>query len=144
MELRPSCVPNPCHPGVECVETPEGVQCGPCPEGTQGNGSHCTDVDEVNKDPVLTTGKEEESLCMQITTDCLLCAQCSVKPCHMGVRCINTSPGFRCGSCPAGFSGPQVQGIGIAYAVANKQVRPRTHTLADSSAVLSVFPLLAR
>lgn len=43
-------------------------------------------------------------------------------PCHMGVRCINTSPGFRCGSCPAGYTGPQVQGVGIAYATANKQV----------------------
>lgn len=48
IDVRPSCVPNPCHPGVECVETPQGVQCGPCPEGMQGNGSHCTDVDEVN------------------------------------------------------------------------------------------------
>lgn len=55
IELRPSCVPNPCHPGVECVETPQGVQCGPCPEGMQGNGSHCTDVDEVTKDRVLPT-----------------------------------------------------------------------------------------
>lgn len=48
--------------------------------------------------------------------------QCTVKPCHMGVRCINTSPGFRCGSCPAGYTGPQVQGVGLAYATANKQV----------------------
>lgn len=92
--LQPQpCVPNPCHPGVECRVTPEGVQCGSCPDGMEGNGTHCTDVDE-----------------------------CSVKPCHMGVRCINTSPGFRCGSCPAGYRGSQVQGVGLAYAVANKQV----------------------
>lgn len=89
----PSCVPNPCHPGVECTATPEGVECGSCPDGTEGNGTDCTDVDE-----------------------------CTVKPCHMGVRCVNTSPGFRCGSCPAGYSGPQVQGVGLAYAAANKQV----------------------
>ncbi|XP_035503425.2 cartilage oligomeric matrix protein [Scophthalmus maximus] len=93
MQPRPSCVPNPCHPGVACMETPQGVKCGPCPEGMDGNGTHCTDVDE-----------------------------CSVMPCHMGVRCINTSPGFRCGSCPAGYTGPQVQGVGLAYATANKQV----------------------
>lgn len=54
-----------------------------------------------------------------------LCGQCTVKPCHMGVRCINTSPGFRCGSCPAGYTGPQIQGVGIAYAIANKQVSVR-------------------
>ncbi|XP_038150976.1 cartilage oligomeric matrix protein isoform X1 [Cyprinodon tularosa] len=88
-----SCDPNPCHPGVKCIESAEGPQCGPCPDGMQGNGTHCMDVDE-----------------------------CTVKPCHMGVRCINTSPGFRCGSCPAGFTGPQVQGVGLAYATANKQV----------------------
>uniref|UniRef100_A0A673BH08 Cartilage oligomeric matrix protein n=1 Tax=Sphaeramia orbicularis TaxID=375764 RepID=A0A673BH08_9TELE len=93
LQPRPSCVPNPCHPGVQCMETPEGVKCGPCPDGMEGNGTHCTDVDE-----------------------------CTVMPCHMGVRCINTSPGFRCGSCPAGYTGPQVQGVGLAYARANKQV----------------------
>uniref|UniRef100_A0AAX7SF92 Cartilage oligomeric matrix protein n=1 Tax=Astatotilapia calliptera TaxID=8154 RepID=A0AAX7SF92_ASTCA len=93
MQPQPTCVPNSCHPGVSFVETPEGVKCGPCPHGMEGNGTHCTDVDE-----------------------------CTVKPCHMGVRCINTSPGFRCGSCPAGYTGPQVQGVGLAYATANKQV----------------------
>ncbi|CAM9296544.1 unnamed protein product, partial [Lampetra planeri] len=93
LQPRPSCVPNPCHPGVECMETPGGIKCGSCPDGMEGNGTHCTDVDE-----------------------------CTVMPCHMGVRCINTSPGFRCGSCPAGFTGPQVQGVGLAYATANKQV----------------------
>uniref|UniRef100_A0A8C6MMA5 Si:ch211-43f4.1 n=1 Tax=Nothobranchius furzeri TaxID=105023 RepID=A0A8C6MMA5_NOTFU len=87
------CEPNPCHPGVKCVETPEGPECGPCPDGMKGNGTRCIDVDE-----------------------------CTVMPCHMGVRCINTSPGFRCGSCPAGYTGPQVQGVGLAYATNNKQV----------------------
>ncbi|KAG7282818.1 hypothetical protein CRUP_012207 [Coryphaenoides rupestris] len=82
LQPRPSCVPNPCHPGVECRETPDGVKCGPCPDGMVGNGSHCTDVDE-----------------------------CTVIPCHMGVRCVNTAPGFRCGACPAGYTGPQVQGV---------------------------------
>uniref|UniRef100_A0A3B4ATT5 Uncharacterized protein n=1 Tax=Periophthalmus magnuspinnatus TaxID=409849 RepID=A0A3B4ATT5_9GOBI len=67
------------------------MECEAC--GMEGNGTHCTDIDE-----------------------------CSVMPCHMGVRCINTAPGFRCGSCPAGFTGPQVQGVGLAYARANKQV----------------------
>uniref|UniRef100_A0A7N6B8D8 Cartilage oligomeric matrix protein n=1 Tax=Anabas testudineus TaxID=64144 RepID=A0A7N6B8D8_ANATE len=93
LQPRPSCVPNPCHPGVNCIVTPEGIKCGACPDGMEGNGTHCTDVDE-----------------------------CTVMPCHMGVRCINTSPGFRCGSCPAGYTGPQVQGVGLAYATANKQV----------------------
>uniref|UniRef100_A0AAQ5Z5N0 Cartilage oligomeric matrix protein n=1 Tax=Amphiprion ocellaris TaxID=80972 RepID=A0AAQ5Z5N0_AMPOC len=93
MQPRSSCVPNPCHPGVKCMETPQGIKCGACPDGMEGNGTHCIDVDE-----------------------------CTVMPCHMGVRCINTSPGFRCGSCPAGYHGPQVQGVGLAYARANKQV----------------------
>lgn len=90
---RPSCDPNPCHPGVQCKETADGFTCGSCPDGMEGDGTRCTDIDE-----------------------------CSVMPCHMGVRCINTSPGFRCGSCPAGFTGPQVQGVGLAYARTHKQV----------------------
>lgn len=57
-------------------------------------------------------------------------------PCHMGVRCINTSPGFRCGSCPAGYTGPQVQGVGLAYATANKQVCSGEHTNTHCSAPL--------
>ncbi|XP_041695718.1 thrombospondin-4-like isoform X2 [Coregonus clupeaformis] len=90
---RTSCDPNPCHPGVKCIETAGGIKCGPCPEGMVGNGTHCTNVDE-----------------------------CVVKPCHMGVRCINTSPGFRCGPCPTGYTGPQVKGVGLSYATKNKQV----------------------
>ncbi|XP_028855715.1 cartilage oligomeric matrix protein [Denticeps clupeoides] len=92
-EPRPSCNPNPCHPGVACTETAEAIKCGPCPDGMEGDGSQCEDIDE-----------------------------CTLMPCHMGVRCINTSPGFRCGPCPPGYSGPQVQGAGLSFATANKQV----------------------
>lgn len=56
----------------------------------------------------------------------------------MGVRCINTSPGFRCGSCPAGYTGPQVQGVGLAYATANKQVSNRDQALTGYSAPYGV------
>lgn len=48
VDPQSSCVPNPCHPGVECITTPSGMKCGPCPEGMTGDGTHCTDVDEVS------------------------------------------------------------------------------------------------
>lgn len=41
------CLPNPCFPGVPCTETGAGFRCGPCPDGYSGNGTHCTDVNEV-------------------------------------------------------------------------------------------------
>lgn len=44
------CEPNPCHPGVKCTESLEGTQCGPCPDGMEGDGTRCTDVDEVCSD----------------------------------------------------------------------------------------------
>lgn len=44
---RPSCDPNPCHPGVKCIETAGGIKCGSCPEGMVGNSTRCMDVDEV-------------------------------------------------------------------------------------------------
>uniref|UniRef100_A0A8C2TJQ7 Cartilage oligomeric matrix protein n=1 Tax=Coturnix japonica TaxID=93934 RepID=A0A8C2TJQ7_COTJA len=91
--LQPLCVPNPCFPGVPCTETSTGFRCGPCPPGYSGNGSQCTDINE-----------------------------CSANPCFPKVQCINTSPGFRCDPCPPGFTGQMVEGVGLAYARANKQV----------------------
>lgn len=41
------CLPNPCFPGVACTETATGFRCGPCPPGYSGNGSQCTDINEV-------------------------------------------------------------------------------------------------
>lgn len=47
IEPKPSCDPNPCHPGVTCTMTVNGIRCGPCPQGMEGNGTHCSDIDEV-------------------------------------------------------------------------------------------------
>ncbi|KAB0364222.1 hypothetical protein FD754_008378 [Muntiacus muntjak] len=95
LTVRPlsQCSPGFCFPGVACTETASGARCGPCPEGFTGNGSHCADVNE-----------------------------CTAHPCFPRVRCINTSPGFRCEACPPGFSGPAHEGVGLAFAKANKQV----------------------
>lgn len=35
---------------MEVYEYP-GYRCGPCPPGLQGNGTHCTDINEVGEDP---------------------------------------------------------------------------------------------
>ena len=48
--------------------------------------------------------------------------QCRYHPCYPGVRCVNLAPGFRCDTCPVGFTGPMVQGVGISFAKSNKQV----------------------
>lgn len=49
LSVRPVslCAPSSCFPGVVCTETANGTRCGPCPPGYTGNGSHCTDVNEV-------------------------------------------------------------------------------------------------
>lgn len=49
---KPSCDPNPCYPGVKCTEIADGFRCGPCPDGMEGNGTHCTDIDEVRAEKV--------------------------------------------------------------------------------------------
>ncbi|XP_060641077.1 cartilage oligomeric matrix protein [Anolis sagrei] len=87
------CYPNPCFPGVTCTDTPTGFRCGTCPQGYTGNGTHCTDINE-----------------------------CTANPCFPRVQCINTAPGFRCERCPAGYTGPVHEGVGLAFARANKQV----------------------
>ncbi|XP_040276351.1 cartilage oligomeric matrix protein [Bufo bufo] len=87
------CVPNPCFSGVTCTETSSGFKCGPCPPGYTGNGTHCTDINE-----------------------------CTANPCFPSVRCVNTSPGFHCEPCPLGYIGKRVEGIGLEFARANKQI----------------------
>lgn len=49
--------------------------------------------------------------------------QCNANPCFPKVQCINTNPGFRCDPCPPGFTGQLLEGVGMAFARANKQVR---------------------
>ncbi|XP_066218379.1 thrombospondin-3 isoform X4 [Saccopteryx leptura] len=95
-EQRSHCSPNPCFRGVDCMEVYEypGYRCGPCPPGLQGNGTHCTDINE--------------------------CAHAD--PCFPGSSCINTMPGFHCEACPQGYKGTRVSGVGIDYARASKQV----------------------
>ncbi|KAM9686574.1 thrombospondin-3 isoform 9-T9 [Trichechus inunguis] len=95
-EQRSHCSPNPCFRGVDCMEVYEypGYRCGPCPPGLQGNGTHCTDINE--------------------------CAHAD--PCFPGSSCINTMPGFHCEACPPGYKGTRVSGVGIDYARASKQV----------------------
>ncbi|EGV97430.1 Cartilage oligomeric matrix protein [Cricetulus griseus] len=46
----------------------------------------------------------------------LLRQQCNAHPCFPRVRCVNTSPGFRCEACPPGYSGPTHEGVGLAFA----------------------------
>ncbi|TTG62701.1 Thrombospondin-4-B [Bagarius yarrelli] len=47
--------------------------------------------------------------------------QCQFNPCFRGVRCINTVPGFRCERCSKGYTGPELQGVGVASAKLRKQ-----------------------
>lgn len=49
-------------------------------------------------------------------------SQCELAmPCDPRTRCINMNNGFRCDACPAGFTGPTVQGVGLEYARMNRQ-----------------------
>ena len=48
--------------------------------------------------------------------------ECEYRPCNPNSQCINLMPGYRCGACPPGYTGRQIQGIGIEFARANRQV----------------------
>ncbi|XP_071751491.1 thrombospondin-3a-like [Centroberyx gerrardi] len=94
-EPQSRCEPNPCYKGVSCTETREypGYRCGLCPNGMMGNGTHCQDVDE-----------------------CIL-----AQPCFRPEGCVNTARGFSCEPCPAGYSGPQLSGVGVDFAKSHHQ-----------------------
>uniref|UniRef100_A0A8C1PLH9 Thrombospondin 3b n=1 Tax=Cyprinus carpio TaxID=7962 RepID=A0A8C1PLH9_CYPCA len=93
-EPQSRCHPNPCYNGVSCMESMmfPGYQCGPCPEGMTGNGTHCQDIDE-----------------------------CTAQPCFSAELCVNTAKGFTCESCPIGFTGPTLKGVGFEFAKSHKQ-----------------------
>lgn len=42
---------------MEVYEYP-GYRCGPCPPGLQGNGTHCTDINEVGR---AESGRAQEA-----------------------------------------------------------------------------------
>lgn len=66
--------------------------------------------------------------CLVFSGKCLTSAfsfgpQCAhADPCFPGSSCINTMPGFHCETCPQGYKGTGVSGVGIDYARASKQV----------------------
>uniref|UniRef100_A0A8C7MEF9 Thrombospondin 3b n=1 Tax=Oncorhynchus kisutch TaxID=8019 RepID=A0A8C7MEF9_ONCKI len=106
-EPHSRCEPNLCYKGVPCTETREypGYRCGACPEGMTGNGTHCQDIDE-----------------------------CAVaRPCFSPEGCVNTAKGFTCESCPVGFSGSLLSGVGVEFAKSHKQECTDVDECADLS-----------
>jgi len=85
---------NPCFDGVACSQKTEGeVSCGKCPLGMEGDGRNCTDLDECGES----------------------------NPCFNATECSNTNPGFICGPCPAGYTGANMNGVGLEFAASHKQ-----------------------
>ncbi|KAH8251380.1 hypothetical protein KR032_010245 [Drosophila birchii] len=77
LRLEPDCrSANPCHPGVECLDSASGPRCGHCPLGFIGDGKTCK--------PGVT---------------------CAHLVCYPGVQCHETVNGAQCDSCPAGYEG---------------------------------------
>ncbi|XP_064635829.1 uncharacterized protein LOC135493010 [Lineus longissimus] len=75
--------------------------CRECPPGYRGDGSNCTDIDEVR--PLLF---------IQITLRPTLLQCFEKKPCFKN-RCINTNPGYQCLACPLGYNGTFEDAIAI-------------------------------
>ena len=129
---RSKCAPGKCFLQTMCLPAQGGgFECAPCPDGYTGDGINCDDVDEVGVCVFVCLF----ALCTHILEDlsffstcvcvcALVCVlQCQFNPCFPGVRCVNTVPGFNCERCPLGYTGSEINGVGVAYAQANKQVQ---------------------
>eukprot|EP00117_Sycon_ciliatum_P020763 scpid2291/ scgid18403/ Thrombospondin-3 len=95
-DLCPCKTLNPCSAGVVCVNTPRVApfyKCLQCPEGLTGDGINCADIDECT----------------------------AASPCSSLSQCVNTNTGYYCTACPEGYRGITSHGVGITYAMNNKQ-----------------------
>lgn len=74
VEGAASCADAPCFAGVQCQDLPEGRVCGDCPAGYEGDGEHCSDVDECLDDPCAadTTCENTEGSYHCMPSDCRL------------------------------------------------------------------------
>jgi hypothetical protein len=80
---------------VECTKvTDTEFQCGDCPRGMEGNGTHCTAVNECD----------------------------IADPCFPGAECIDHDDGYTCLECPSGFTGDTVRGYDLQDANTLRQV----------------------
>ncbi|XP_053597826.1 cartilage oligomeric matrix protein isoform X2 [Microplitis demolitor] len=131
-----TCSDNPCFPGVRCQNTRSGYRCGQCPSGYTGNGEHCQRVRGCDLNPChsgVTCHPTQEypyykcGACPEgytgNGTKCQDIDECDLtQPCDPRSQCINISPGYRCLPCPSGFTGTESEGIGIEFALRNKQI----------------------
>uniref|UniRef100_A0A8C2K583 Cartilage oligomeric matrix protein n=1 Tax=Cyprinus carpio TaxID=7962 RepID=A0A8C2K583_CYPCA len=116
VDPQSSCVPNPCHPGVECITTPSGMKCGPCPEGMTGSGTHCTDVDECAVMPFIVCSWQGSFRCGHCKAGFVgdqvkgckperSCGNGQPNPCHASAECIVHRDGQIECACGVGWAG---------------------------------------
>lgn len=116
------CPTGTCFNQNMCIPTKSGgFECAPCPDGYTGDGVHCDDVDEVGN--VSWVCLCFCKLLLKVPPVLVGVFQCQFNPCFSGVPCVNTAPGFHCGQCPLGYTGPEITGVGVSYAKSNKQVQ---------------------
>ncbi|XP_034942857.1 cartilage oligomeric matrix protein [Chelonus insularis] len=131
-----TCNDNPCFQGVRCQNTRTGYRCGPCPSGYTGNGEQCQRVRGCELNPChssVTCHPTQDypyykcGACPEgytgNGTNCQDIDECDLtQPCDPRSQCINTSPGYRCLPCPVGFTGNETGGVGVEFALRNKQI----------------------
>ncbi|KHJ46556.1 CUB domain protein, partial [Trichuris suis] len=120
-----------CQNGGTCLNTHGGFRC-QCPP--KWHGYRCTEVSDQCKDSGLSKLCGPHGTCVAVAnpnagmaaykcfcdigwkqseslTDpyCVDVDECLENPCFPGVHCSNTPGGFKCGSCPVGYTGDGVR-----------------------------------
>ncbi|KAH0625770.1 hypothetical protein JD844_034014 [Phrynosoma platyrhinos] len=100
------CYPNPCFPGVTCMDTPTGFRCGACPLGYTGNGTHCTDINEGSyKCGACKTGFVGDQISGCRSKAERRCPNGELSPCHEKAECIVERDGTLACVCIVGWAG---------------------------------------
>ncbi|XP_028406443.1 delta-like protein A [Dendronephthya gigantea] len=118
-----NCASSPCSANANCTNTDDSYLC-KCQTGYEGNGRHCTDVNECKSFPCgfnANCANTNGSYLCQCKpgyegngTNCTDVNECKSFPCGSNANCTNTNGSYLC-KCQPGYEGSGINCTAVNY-----------------------------